>query len=146
MLTHYSLTRLAGVLWLLGGVILITRAWPMAFEALDEGTSGGLLAFALLLGTLMGGAKGKFVLAKSARRNIKRIQALPEPAAAWKAWPFYLYLVIPVMIAMGLGVKHLAKADQLPGGWATACAVYVGIGMALFASGTVYFKKKLDPH
>jgi hypothetical protein len=137
------LIRSAGLAWLAIGLMLIIRGGGMIFKAhAEEHRSLWWLLLAVCLGLLMGVFKGTFMLKKSARKNRKRLETLPEPLRFWQIFPPFVYPLIPLMIGMGLGLKYFAARSLLPGTWTTAGAIYIGIGMALFSSSFCYFQKK----
>ena len=153
-----SLKSLAGSIWLImGGVLLFRGAlmvkgvWSLDPEyvgGIDEPASHTALIIYILIGLVVGGAKGKFVLSKSAKRNCERIDRLDDPVKFYQVFPLKLIPLIGVMIGMGLGIRYLAAHNDAAWNswitWAGCGAVYVGIGAALAASSLAYFKKKLE--
>jgi len=129
-----SLKRLAGVVWLAVGGMLAWRGVRML--QLAETTWG--LALALALGLLVGAAKGHFVLSRTARRNIRRIDALEEPRP-WNVFSGRFVIVIGMMIGLGIGLRTMAEHGWLT--WALVGGIYVGIGAGLAVSSSVYFMR-----
>jgi hypothetical protein len=123
--------RFAGVLW--GGisVMLVARAWPY-FAGMTPGKQAMLVAASLLVG----GAKGWFVLRKSSRRLIKRIDSMPGPQWAWSVWPLMFLPLIAVMIGGGLAMRHYL-GDTYP---SAVVLVYFGVGAALLTSSVPFFQ------
>ena len=115
---------LATVIWIAVGVMLIVRGLFPHFENIDSGT-GRMVA--LVLGVLVGGAKGWFVLSKSAKRTAGFIARRPEQDWPWMSFHPVLWAVIPLMIGMGVWLRH-TFADSNP---AIIVGVYVGIGAAM---------------
>ena len=122
---------LAGAVWVVIGLMLIVRGW-MHWE---EFGSSDFPALPLVIGAVIGLAKGFFVIRKSAGRMIRRIEEGPDKQPLWRMYPPYLYLLIPLMIGLGLGLKAL-WGEEHP---ALILAVYAGIGCALLGSCTPFF-------
>jgi Na+/H+ antiporter NhaA len=146
-MTKSALKKFAGVLWIIPSGILLYRGsmWikDVWVSESPEANSHSTLIIYIILGLLMGGAKGKFVLSKSAKRNMDRIDRLPEPVKAWQVFPVILLPLIGLMVAFGMGLQALAKNKDVTWiGWGGCAAIYIGIGAALFVSSFLYFKKK----
>ena len=125
-----SLGWLAFGLWLLGGAVLLSlgsaRLFPVA-----RGTPGAVVAAgAVALG--LGVAKGRFLLAKTARRNIERLSALTEDRRPIHVYGLRSWVVIGVMTALSLGLT-LAGVPPLWRG-----LVNLAIGAALATSSLCY--------
>jgi len=123
-------------LWAIIGIILCYRG----FKFFPETTSSAFY-IALALGAIIGGAKGFFVLGKTAKRNIKRITLLQKPVQYTSTVPILLLILIPVMIAFGQTLRHFR--NSIFGGDYTVGAVYVGIGAALIIASLNYWKVNL---
>lgn len=89
-------------------------------------STGGKLA-ALAAAIVIGGAKGWFVLSRSAARTARFIERRPEKDWIWMSLHPILYVMIPLMIGLGLGLRHF-YGEKYP---ALIVAVYVGIAVAL---------------
>jgi hypothetical protein len=139
-MTRQSLARIAGALWCAAGAMLLARGagfWRIARDG--EHRSLAALCLAVGVGVAIGAAKGRFVLRRSAARNLARIGKLSEPTRPWQAFSPAFYLLIAAMIGLGVGVRVLA-ARGLPGGHATALGLYMAIGAALIVSSTSYWR------
>jgi ferrochelatase len=137
-----TLNTLAGVVWFAVGVGLTTVGVRFVFglnEGGDEGTSLEIGA-ALALAGLIGFAKGKYVLSRTARRNRRRIAALAEPRL-WHVFTPTFYLLILGMMGLGRWLRALA-ADGSLGGYIGVGGIYVGIGLALGVASIAYFAKR----
>jgi hypothetical protein len=138
--TRTSLARLAGSMWCVGALILLGRSVGLWNAARDvEHHSAMALWLAIGLGIAIGAAKGRFVLSRTARRNLARIGGLPEPARPWHAFPWAFYPLIAAMVGMGVGIRMLAR-HGLPGGHVTALGVYIAIAAALIGSSLPYWR------
>jgi hypothetical protein len=122
----------ATIVWLAVAALLAWRGTVRSAEGAPDGyfaaiatTQGKLLALGLAL--LIGGAKGWFVLSKSAARTARFIMRRPERDWVWNSFHPVLYVLIPLMILFGWGLRHFWGA-QHP---ALVVGVYVGIAVAL---------------
>ena len=90
----------------------------------------------------MGGAKGKFVLSKTAKKNKARINGLDEPVNVGQTFakPFYGFIV--GMMVLGFLLRAF---NESLGGYVVVGGVYCGIGAALMVSSLVYWKSDPSP-
>ena len=136
---HKTLNRLAGIVWLIVGLGLATAGlrfilgWNVGGQ--PSGPFGTFLA--LSIGGLIGVAKGHFVLARTARRNRKRIAALQDPRI-WQVFTGLFAIMILLMMGAGRGLRFLA-ANGWMGGYLGVGGIYVGIGLALIVASRHYF-------
>lgn len=130
-----SLRLLAGVVWLAVGGMLAWRGVPMLQRA---DTTWGLVV-AAILGILLGAAKGRFVLSRTARRNIRRMAEIERPRP-WNVFSGRFVIVIAMMIGLGIGLRTMAEQGWLA--WALVGGIYVGIGAALAVSSSLYFLRQ----
>jgi len=123
---------LAGTVWITVALFLAIRGWRH-WETFGDGSFPWPW---LLLAAVIGGAKGLFVITKSARRIATRIAANPGPQWFWTIYPLQLLLVIPLMILMGWWLRTSAWGEGHAG---VVLAVYAGIGAALMVSSRPFF-------
>lgn len=124
----------AALMWTAAGVMLVTRALIWLVR-IDAGLAIGLGAVALVIG----GAKGWFVLRKSARRISNRIHGRGDGRCiggfiSWKTW-----LLVAVMMGSGIALRHSTMSRTILG------VVYLAIGTALL-SASVHFWARLFTH
>jgi hypothetical protein len=123
-----------GCVWFAVGAMLIYRGlFPHWVNASANSKAGAWLA--LSAGILLGTAKGIFVLRKTARRMVARIESHPNPAWLWQIYPPAFVVFLPMMIGLGIAVRYLCRDDAPQ----IVVAVYVGIGAALMASSVSFF-------
>jgi uncharacterized membrane protein len=140
ILSKNSLTSIAGGLWCVIGVFLIFRGFGLYQLAGKEQHSTQIsIILSLITAVLIGLAKGRFVLSKTARKNKARIYELEEPVRIHQIFSKPFYFLIPMM--MGLGVL-LRYYNEYLGGYVVVAAIYCGIGMALIVSSRTYWAKK----
>ena len=126
-LTRHGRVRLATALWIAVSVMLIWRGTDPFLGRME--TTGGKV-MTLLLAAVIGAAKGHFVIRKSAARTAKYIANRPERDWFWNAFHPVMYLIIPLMIAMGVWLRNYVGNDYP---WIVV-GVYVGVAAGLLAS------------
>jgi ferrochelatase len=132
-MSRRSLERLAALVWIGVGLMLLVRGGRMLVA---HGEAGGSPWGWLVGGVLLGAAKGRFVLSRSAARNRARIAALESPRP-WQVFAPRFWPLIAVMMGFGFGLRSLAEGGVL--GWGLVGGLYAGIGAALLASSRAYF-------
>ena len=132
-----SLISIAGGLWCVIGLVLVIRGFGMYQLAGQEQHSTQIaIIFSGITAVMIGLAKGKFVLSKTARKNKMRIYELEGPVKIHHLFAKPFYILIPMM--MGLGVL-LRSYNEYLGGYVVVAAIYCGIGMALIISSRTYW-------
>lgn len=125
------LIAIAGLLWCAVGVML----WLHAIEWLRE--PRGEMALHLAVGLGLGVIAHLTLFTRIARKNLARLRAYPPRAClfAFQAWRGYL--MIALMIALGLALRHSPiPTHYLAVGYAT-------IGTALILSGVQVGKESV---
>jgi hypothetical protein len=122
---------ISGLMWTAVGLALLRFAYSWLIN-LDEGKC----IFTALIGIGLGIAIAAFGLSKIARKNIKRINLLPEKPCmfAFQAWRNYL--TIALMITMGV---FLRTHSFLPKPY--LAVVYVAMGTALLIASISYYSE-----
>lgn len=119
---------LAGITWSGVGILLITFAigwwqlvplWPLAPLAM-----AGLLAAAVIW---------RYGFSRLADKNITRIDTLPEKPCLFAFQKWSSFLIIPVMIAMGIALRHSPLPKPI------LAILYTGIGGGLLLSSLSYY-------
>lgn len=134
--------RIAGSLWGIIGLFLIFRGallYQLAVE--EQNSTRQVIIFSLIIGTIIGLAKGYFVLSKTAQRNRTRIQNLEAPIKIHHMYAKQFYGFIALMIFLGYLLRTL---NGYIGGYVVVGAIYCGIGMALLISSRVYWKTERE--
>lgn len=128
----------AGTVWLVTGCMLMARGGRYLWQALQSSDSSGrAVSLAVVLGLCGGLAKGRFVLAKAALRNRRRIAALSKPKP-WQIFSPRFYPLIMVMMGMSIGLRKLFNTG-FAGGMVTYGGIVTGIGSGLFVSAFAYW-------
>lgn len=149
---HVTLIVLAGAIWLLMGIYLLNMGLHLisekaALHFYETHTSsllgilaayfGGIQEAAVALiasAMLIGYFKGKYVLAKTVSRMVKRIREFPEPVALRRIYGVRFYVLIAIMILLGVLIRFLGTPIDIRG------AVDVVIGAALINGALLYFR------
>ena len=124
----YCLVGMAGLLWSAAGIMLCRYAliWLWAFPAnvkMITGSAGLVLSLLVY----------RFAFKRISRKNIGRIDLLPEKSCifAFQAWRSYLILV--VMVTLGIFLRH----SDIPRYY--LAVIYFTMGGSLFISSFLYF-------
>jgi hypothetical protein len=123
---------ISGVIWFGIGLFLMRKG---LFYIALAGEQSSILF--VVLGLVIGFFKGRFVLAKSARRMTQRILTLPEPFRWSQVYPLSYYFLIGGMMAMGICLKWIPIAPQYRG------LIDLAIGSALINGSVIYFRVAL---
>lgn len=110
---------IAGIIFLFGGSAMGMNAW-IAF------------VFALVIGFV----KGKFVLPKVAKKNIARIESLPEQSPVYMTFNAKSWILVLGMIILGKTIRFLGAPSFVVG------AIYVAVGIALLLGSRTYLKER----
>ena len=132
-----KLLAVAGGIWGLVGLFLISRgAHLYQLAVAEQHASQQAIIFSGIAGLIIGGIKGKFVLAKTARKNIARIDNLVAPLKLHHVFskPFYGFIL--GMMLLGFLLRYL---NTYLGGYVVVGAIYCGIGMALIVASRAYW-------
>lgn len=149
---HKTLIIIAGFLWMAIGVFLlnmglrlisekalmhITEVHPSSLLTYLAALFGGIQEAAVALiasAMLIGYFKGRYVLSKTVRRMVLRIQSLPSPTGLHNIYGLKFYLLILLMISLGALIRVLGTPAEIRG------AVDVTIGAALVNGALLYFR------
>jgi len=139
-LSKSQLYAMAGTIWGLVGLFLIYRGMGLYELAVQtqQATQQGII-ISLIAGLIIGGAKGKFVLSKTAKRNKLRIEKLEGPLKFHHVYAKSFYLFIGAMMLLGF---LLRQGNEYLGGYLVVAAIYCGIGTALLVSSLTYWKSE----
>lgn len=148
-LSHIQWIVSSGSLWLLVGVMLLTKGIGLMvvsahfphlssflFSSLaSRSGSDGLAALSLVTTSLfLGFIKGRFILSKTVERTIFRILSFPSPVSLKNIYTPKYYLLIGTMVGLGLLLKWVSIPPDLKG------VVDIAIGSALINGAVFYFR------
>lgn len=142
---HKTLKAFAGIVWIGVGLMLIGRGLAMIWGERPEADplKPVNVVIALLIGAYIGFLKGKYVLSRTARRNMRRIRDLDAPRI-WNVFSLKFCFVILLMIGLGRLLRAGAERGWI-GGYTGVGALYVGIGLALAVAAYAYFAPPHKP-
>jgi hypothetical protein len=150
-LTHVSGIVVSGLIWMLVGFFLLSKglnfivltthlpldsaslAWTGYLSSLSGGREEAAL-FLVCVGLLLGFIKGRFILAKTVNRIVKRILSLPLPLAWSRIYGRSYYILIGSMVLLGLSMKWINLPLDIRG------TVDVFVGSALIHGALLYFR------
>ena len=127
--TKDVLLFLAGFIWVCVGVMLLFLAfsWLLKFSNITICLFGGVgIVLALLI--------HHFLFLKIVDKNLARILPTDEKKCLFSFIPLKSYLIIVVMIAMGVILRHSVIPKQY------LAILYAGIGLALLLSSVRYVR------
>lgn len=155
-LHNKSMIIVSGAIWLCIGLMLLSIGTNLFIQgiALVEHTTATLHGYPLIrwgaelvgkaqiaaatlfaLSTFIGYFKGRYVLAKSAKRAIARIATLPNPSPIYRIYSPGYYVLLALMIALGASIKWLGISSEV------RAIVDVAVGTALISGSLDYFKE-----
>ena len=144
----FWITCSGGVWFVVGVCLLILGVKFVVFSCLEDPSCSFLLTklrtltkskeqSALLLvssALFIGFIKGRFVLAKTARRVVKKIYSLKEPIALSQIYSLGYILLIAFMVFLGVAMRWLNLSLDIRG------AIDIAIGSALMNGAMHYFR------
>ena len=120
---------LAGFVWVCVGAMLLILASSWLSNATNE-NSAVFVAAGVVLALLV----HHFGFLKIANKNLRRILSMDGKKCLFAFIPWRSYLIIAVMIAMGIILRHSAIPKQY------LAILYIGIGLALILSSVRYMR------
>lgn len=114
---------LASILWTVIGTGLICRGGVWLIEA------GHI--WLVFVAVVFGSLKSLFILDKSVRKSIDRIQNLSDGSCLGGVYSFKTWALVVFMILMGYLLRHLSVPHEFLG------VLYIGIGWALILSSRI---------
>ncbi len=123
------LLLLSGFMWIAVGMLLLNYAYQWLEE--EGGRTALFLAVAGLLCSLV---IHHFGFLKVVDKNLARILPVKGKRCIFAFQPWKSYLIILMMIAMGIGLRH----SPIPKPYLSI--LYIGIGMALILSSIRYLR------
>jgi hypothetical protein len=137
--------KFSGMIWFGVGLMLMIKGLKFVVMAgVSEGNrplltslGGGDQAVFILIvaGLLIGFLKGKFVLARSAKRIIGYILSLPENASWKQVYPPRYYILIGVMMFLGFILRYVPVDVR--------GLIDIAIGSALMNGAMTYLRMSL---
>lgn len=134
---HKTFITLSGLVWLVVGVFLLMKGLSLITteQTIGEQTAVLLISFGLAIGFV----KGRFVLRKTVKRVVDRINSLPQPIQVSQVYSKGYYLLIGGMILLGMSMRWLPIPIAIRG------TVDIAIGFALMNGAILYFRAARAP-
>lgn len=149
-LSHTKLIVISGLIWFAAGLYLL----QLGLRLLLSGVTGDATIYQPLLNSIsyffgspenaalilivialmIGYFKGRYVLGKSAKRGVARIQTFPNPAHLSRIYSAKYYILLAVMVGLGISIKYLGLSNDVRG------FIDAAIGSALINGSMIYFK------
>ena len=126
-----SLGWLAFGLWLLGGVVLLSLGTARLLQAGRGEVTAAAVVTVAVAALAIGIAKGRFVLRRTARRNVDRLAALSENQRPIHVYGTLSWVVIALMTALSVGLT----AGGIPPLWRGAVNLAIGAALATSSLG-----------
>lgn len=135
------LKMLAAATWYIGGAVLLYKGTGYLIAAAGSGPAWPPLA-AGLAGAAFGVLRGRTLFLQACRRNLQRIDALPDP----RLWQFFragFFLALGVMIAGGAALGWAAGT----GYWGSVAVggLELVIALALLTSSVAFWSRETRP-
>jgi uncharacterized membrane protein len=151
---HRTILFLSGTVWLLVGIFLLTlglRFLTMAltlahslapsphfsFLTLFKAHKENAVIILVTLGLIIGYFKGKYVLSKSAIREVQRLSSFPDPTSLKNIYSKRYYILLASMMLLGMIMRYLPISLDMRG------FIDVAIGSALINGSRFYFSSSL---
>lgn len=145
--SHVKLIFISGTMWLIIGISLLQLGISFLMQGLHEPrplmnffglfarsapeAAIAIIALCLYVGVL----KGRFVLQKSAVKNVQRICCLPNPVSVHKIYSAKYYLLLAFMVLLGISLKYIGLPTDIRG------AIDVAVGAALINGALSYYRQ-----
>ncbi len=142
VVSHVVLKVLAGLVWYVGGVVLVWKGGTLLAEAEALYSDSYHPWLAAAGGVLLGGVKGKYLFTRNCRKNLRRIEALRRP----RVWQFFaprFFFMLALMISLGATLSRLAHGNYLL--LNGVGMLDLSIGVALLGSSYVFWQREPRP-
>ena len=123
------LVFMAGIVWLCVGIMLLSTAFSWLFEIASTN-----LYFFAGAGVILALLVHHFGFLRIVDKNLVRILPMSEKRCLFSFIPWKSYLIIAIMVAMGMVLRH----STIPKQYLAIC--YIGIGLALMLSSMRYMR------
>lgn len=134
-----TLNILAGVVWHIGGFVLLIKAGSLLLEADSLRPEQNWQWIFVIVGLLLGGLKARYLFSRSCRKNLARIENLEQP----RIWQFFrprFFLILALMILAGAAMSRQAQGHypSLIG----VGALDLSLAIALLGSSVVFWQQR----
>jgi len=120
----------AALIWSVVGIFLMLRGGGFLLQV--------QALWLAVVGVAIGCGKSIFMLDKSARKNIARIESLADGSCIGGVYSLKMWLLVGLMVALGITLRHSSAPREIVG------VIYVAIGWALFFSSRLLWQNVLN--
>ncbi len=92
------------------------------------------ILFLVFLAVILGLIKGRFVLANTVKRTVKRLLLIPSPLKIQYLFPWSYVILVIGMMSLGMSLKYLPIPKDVRG------FIDIAVGSALINGAFIYFK------
>ncbi len=92
------------------------------------------ILFLVFLAVIFGLIKGRFVLANTVKRTVKRLLLIPSPLKIQCLFPWSYVILVIGMMSLGMALKYLPIPKDVRG------FIDIAVGSALINGAFIYFK------
>ncbi len=131
--SHKTHLKMAAGLWGMVGLGLLMAGFMFLFGGPAIGMTEWICFF---IAMVIGLVKGKIVLPKVAKKNIARIDGLPEQSPWYMTFSAMSWTLVLGMIILGRTIRFLGAPHFVVG------VIYVAVGMALLLGSRTYLGER----
>ncbi len=134
-----TLMIIAAVIWYAGGLALLLKGGALINKAYGIDPQSNWALIASVVGVIAGLLKAGFLFGKSCKKNITRINSLPNPRI-WQCFRPGMLIFLAVIIPTGAWMSRVAAEN-----YTLLCLVGgldLSISIALLTSSLVFWKLK----
>ncbi|MHC4938387.1 MAG: hypothetical protein ACYTHK_05410 [Planctomycetota bacterium] len=134
------------LVWTVVGLLLIWRGLPYVGLRDDPavvGLAGAETWAALAVAVVIGIGKGMSALRKAAHRAVAHIARQGEQAAWWNVFSPFMYALVVIMVALGIGLREAPYDDHIKA-WVIGI-LYPAVGVALVIGGQLVRRVETVP-
>lgn len=145
---HATAIALSGLIWFVGGIILLSKGLNFVVESSKSEQVGTLISlllplsktkeqaalFLVVIGLMIGYLKGKMVFVKSVKRVVERIFSFTSPVRLVDIYTKSYLILILSMVGLGFIIRFLPIGLDVRG------VIDVAIGSALLKGALLYFR------
>lgn len=110
LISHKTLKTLAFLTWITGAVILSLKGYDLFRQAVALKPGALLNYLPFVVGAVVGAVKAKYLFLHACRKNLSRIDSLPEP----KLWQFFrvgFFIFLFSMVTLGAWMSRAAEGN-----------------------------------
>jgi hypothetical protein len=134
-----TLKILAGVVWHIGGIVLLIKAGTLLLEADSLRPGQNWQWIFVVVGLILGTLKARYLFSKSCRKNLIRIETLDQPHF-WRFFRPRFFVLLAIMILTGITLSRLAEGHY--GSLIGVGTLDLTLAIALLGSSIVFWQQR----